>query len=71
MVVRPKLSVAETLRRAIATSADGIETGPPVTASLGVATLVPGGSAASLLGEADRALYEAKNAGRNAARLAA
>ncbi|SFP93247.1 sensor domain-containing diguanylate cyclase [Sphingomonas rubra] len=65
------LTVAEALRRAIAASADGVEAGPPVTASIGIATLVPGGSAASLLGEADRALYEAKNAGRNAARLAA
>lgn len=65
------LELAETLRRAIAASADGIEAGPPVTASIGVALKVPGGSAASLLGEADRALYRAKAAGRNAARLAA
>ena len=65
------LALADTLRRAVAASADGIDAGPPVTTSVGVAVLVPGQSAAHLLGEADRALYAAKAAGRNAAKLAA
>lgn len=63
--------VAEQLRLAIAASASGVESGPPVTASLGVATFTGQGDAAWLLGEADRALYHAKASGRNAARLAA
>ena len=65
------LGLADAVRRAVAASADGVEAGPPVTISIGVAPLVPGGSAASLLSEADRALYDAKESGRNAARLAA
>lgn len=65
------LGLADAVRRAVSTSADGVEAGPPVTISIGVAPLVPGGSAASLLSEADRALYDAKESGRNAARLAA
>lgn len=65
------VALAETVRRAIEASGGGVEAGPPVTASIGIALLVPGGSAAALLGEADRALYRAKASGRNAARLAA
>lgn len=64
-------AISEQLRGAIAASADGVESGPPVTASLGVATLEVERDAAALLGEADRALYRAKAAGRNAVRLAA
>lgn len=77
VVVLPGLSadnavaLAETLRRAIEESGRGVEAGPLVTASIGIALLVPGSSAAALLGEADRALYRAKASGRNAARLAA
>lgn len=48
----------------------GSQTGPEVTVSLGVATCA-GEGAADLLARADRALYEAKHAGRNALRLAA
>jgi diguanylate cyclase (GGDEF)-like protein/PAS domain S-box-containing protein len=65
------VALAETVRRAIEMSGSGVEAGPPVTASIGIALLVPGGSAAALLSEADRALYRAKASGRNVARLAA
>lgn len=42
-----------------------------VTISGGVAQYVPGEDLASLLGRADKALYQAKNDGRNLIRLAA
>lgn len=42
-----------------------------VTVSIGVATIQPGESAASLVRRADAALYEAKRAGRNRLRVAA
>lgn len=65
------LVAAETLRIAIA-SADGSHT--PVTASIGVATYVPSEglpqrqcTIQQLIGDADRALYAAKHAGRNRA----
>lgn len=66
--------LAETIRKAIARSAiaQSAESEddpplPPVTASLGVATVVPFPEATpdSLIGAADRALYGAKAAGRN------
>ncbi len=41
--------------------------GRPLTASCGVATILPGESVDSLLSRADMALYEAKHHGRNAA----
>jgi diguanylate cyclase (GGDEF)-like protein/PAS domain S-box-containing protein len=65
------MGIADQIRRAIADSASEADAGPAVTASLGIATFAPGGSAAILLAEADRALYRAKAAGRNATRLAA
>lgn len=45
-------------------------TSPRVTVSAGIAELVPGESAESLLARADAALYEAKEAGRDTVRLA-
>jgi diguanylate cyclase (GGDEF)-like protein len=44
----------------------------PVTVSIGIATVIPSAktSKVSLIGQADRALYEAKSAGRNCSRLA-
>lgn len=45
-------------------------TSPRVTLSVGVAELLPGESAESLLARADAALYEAKEAGRDTVRLA-
>lgn len=54
---------AERMREAIAERTQvGV---PKVTASVGVATHVPGESLASLLARADAALYRAKNEGRN------
>jgi diguanylate cyclase (GGDEF)-like protein len=43
---------------------------PAVTASFGVASYEPGDDFDSLLERADRALYRAKNEGRNSVRLA-
>jgi diguanylate cyclase (GGDEF)-like protein len=50
------VAVAEQLRRALPSG---------ITCSAGVATLRGGSSASDLIGRADRALYEAKRAGRN------
>ena len=63
-------AIAERVRQAIA-AAGGGPAAPVVTASLGIATLLPGEDAAALLHRADRALYAAKRAGRNALRRAA
>ncbi len=65
------VAIAEQLRTAVAASGGGVDVGPRVTVSIGVALLDGNATAASLLGDADRALYRAKAAGRNAARLAA
>lgn len=54
---------AERLRVALSDFSD--DALPPMTASLGVARLLPGESAAELLARADAALYRAKNGGRN------
>jgi diguanylate cyclase (GGDEF)-like protein/PAS domain S-box-containing protein len=62
------LEVAERLCLAIADSAVALEGHPLLhfTASIGVATMAPDDFGISaLLGRADRALYDAKNAGRN------
>jgi len=53
---------AERLRERIEASKPG---GIPVTASFGIATLVPGESFDRLFSRADAALYEAKRCGRN------
>ena len=56
--------VAENIRAAIETAGWNHA---PITASIGLASLKPvqGGSAPGLMQQADRALYEAKHAGRN------
>ena len=59
---RPAMLTAERLRRRIATALSGAAT--PVTATIGVASApLDGSDLASLLGAADRRLYEAKAAG--------
>jgi two-component system cell cycle response regulator len=59
--------VAERARQRIETAAffDVNDVRVPVTASLGVAQLLPNESIEQLLDRADRAMYGAKNAGRN------
>jgi len=61
------LIVAERLRARIATELVERPEGPPlkVTASMGCATLGAESGSAQLIGNADRALYEAKHSGRN------
>ena len=61
------LELAERLRRAVESASYGVA--GPVTASFGVAGLAPEGTSAELLDAADRALYEAKQQGRNRAVL--
>lgn len=56
--------VAERLRDAIATM-EGPEELPMITTSIGVAQWRPGETAYDLVGRADRALYQAKDGGRN------
>lgn len=58
------LRVAERLRAAVA-AIEGAEGRPPVTISVGLATLREGESLHSVLERADRALYQAKERGRN------
>jgi diguanylate cyclase (GGDEF)-like protein len=57
------LALAERLRHAIEHASHGAA--GPVTASFGVAGLAPEGTAAELVDAADRALYQAKQQGRN------
>ncbi len=67
------LQVAERLRQAIATTEVPLDDGKAVrfTVSIGVATLTSGdGDVDAFLNRADRALYEAKEAGRNRVRAA-
>jgi len=58
-------TVAERLRLAIALGGMRYGTGEPVTASIGVAAASMAETGETLLARADRALYEAKNTGRN------
>jgi diguanylate cyclase len=62
-------AVAETIRKTISSKKlkkKGVEgTLGPITASLGVSDYVPGEPIKDLIERADRALYEAKNFGRN------
>ncbi len=58
--------VAERVRAAVETTMNDVPARPPVTVSVGLATWPgDGGSVADVLAAADRALYAAKNAGRN------
>lgn len=61
---------AEGARSALAAMpVEGLPEDRRVTASFGVAELMPGESASSLMRRADAALYEAKNSGRDCVRL--
>ncbi|MFN2448193.1 MAG: diguanylate cyclase [Candidatus Baltobacteraceae bacterium] len=59
------LSAGERLRRAVEASGAQYADGSPVTASIGVAAASVADSMESVLERADRALYQAKNMGRN------
>ncbi len=59
------LAVAERLRAAIEGGGPAYADGKPVTISVGVAYARPGDGPGDVLERADRALYRAKNAGRN------
>lgn len=59
------MTVGERLRLAIALGGMRYQNGEPVTASIGVAAASVGESSQALLARADRALYSAKNQGRN------
>jgi diguanylate cyclase (GGDEF)-like protein/PAS domain S-box-containing protein len=57
-------AVAERLRRAVRDAAAGaVPTGRRITASVGIAPVLPGASAEQLLVNADLAMYDAKEAG--------
>lgn len=62
--------LAERLRQAIA-QGSALGTTPSVTVSVGLAALGPGDSSLGLFSRADRALYDAKEGGRNQVALAA
>ncbi len=68
-------AVCERLRRAIRGAPAAVALGAPhvpaVTASIGVAVAAPGEAGEVLLDRADRALYRAKNDGRDRVRMAA
>ena len=68
-VLRSATTVADHIRRAVMTKQlmkrSTHEALGRITVSIGVATFVPGESAASLIGRADSCLYAAKHAGRN------
>lgn len=63
--------VSERIRLAIQAGGSDPQTDPAVSASFGVAQLQAGETSELLLQRADRALYEAKQAGRNTLRQAA
>jgi diguanylate cyclase (GGDEF)-like protein len=71
LVVMPRatsdaaMMVGERLRLAVALSGLRHADGEPVTASIGVAAAATGDTAETLLERADRALYQAKQTGRN------
>lgn len=62
--------MTERLRQAIARES-GVGSIPPVTISLGFASIHTGDTALSLFARADAALFEAKHSGRNRVRVAA
>lgn len=66
-------AAAERLREAIRAMRIPLDTGESisVTASIGLAEIVPGDAALAILKRADTALYEAKRLGRNRLRIAA
>ncbi|MHB9881117.1 diguanylate cyclase [Pacificimonas sp. ICDLI1SI03] len=64
-------SVAERVRTSIERADKNNAALPSATISVGVATFSPGCDADTLLRRADKALYEAKNSGRNTLRFAA
>ncbi len=66
-------AAAERLREAIRALRIPLDSGESisVTASIGLAEIVPGGTAMAVLERADNALYEAKRHGRNRLRIAA
>ncbi len=63
--------IGERLRAAVEASAHDHPRLPPITISLGVASLTEGADASTLLAAADDALYAAKKSGRNRLCLAA
>jgi diguanylate cyclase (GGDEF)-like protein/PAS domain S-box-containing protein len=63
--------VAERLREAMEAAADGDDSLPKVTVSVGISMRESHSDAASLLMDADMALYAAKGEGRNRVRVAA
>jgi diguanylate cyclase (GGDEF)-like protein len=57
--------VAERIRHAVLDAAIPAPAGGPLSVSVGVAARLPGSTGEALLRQADGALYDAKNAGRN------